>query len=47
MKYTVTRGTNRGNVRRPTYIYIYILWRIDPLLSGDSENSDRFWATAM
>jgi hypothetical protein len=23
-----------------------ILWRIDPLLSSDSVNSDHFWATA-
>jgi hypothetical protein len=23
-----------------------ILWRIDPLLSGDSVNSNRFWAAA-
>jgi hypothetical protein len=23
-----------------------ILWRIDPVLSGDSVNNDRFWATA-
>jgi hypothetical protein len=23
-----------------------ILWRIDPLLSGDSVNNGRFWATA-
>jgi hypothetical protein len=36
------------------YIYIYtyikqkeiILWRIDPLLIGDSVNSGRFWVTA-
>jgi hypothetical protein len=26
-------------------IYIY-LWRIDPLLRGDSLNSAHFWATA-
>jgi hypothetical protein len=25
---------------------ITILWRIDLLLSGDSANNDRFWATA-
>jgi hypothetical protein len=24
---------------------VNILWRIDPLLTGDSVNSDRFWAT--
>jgi hypothetical protein len=25
---------------------VNVLWRIDPLLSGDSVNNDRFWATA-
>jgi hypothetical protein len=27
-------------------LHVTILWRIDPLLSADSVNSDRFWATA-
>jgi hypothetical protein len=22
------------------------MWRVEPLLSGDSVNSERFWATA-
>jgi hypothetical protein len=26
--------------------WVYVLWRIDQLLSGDSANNDRFWATA-
>jgi hypothetical protein len=28
-------------IRTHTHIYIYILWRIDPLLSDDSVNSGR------
>jgi hypothetical protein len=27
------------------YSDLKILWRIDPLLTGDSVNSNRFWAT--
>jgi hypothetical protein len=26
---------------------VKILWRIDPLLSGDCVNNDRFWATVL
>jgi hypothetical protein len=38
-----------GDVHRenilPLVLWNNVLWRMDPLLSGDSVNSDRFWAT--
>jgi hypothetical protein len=33
-------------IQGPGSYIAMILWRLDPLLSGDSVKNDRFWATA-
>jgi hypothetical protein len=36
------------SVHIPSGIILFIIvWRIDPLLIGDSVNSDSFWVTAL
>jgi hypothetical protein len=43
---TATRPITGTAQCRYIIIIIIITWHVDPLLSGDSVNSDRFWATA-